>query len=151
AVDGVAWWRRSVEKVPVPSGDDVYVLFREAPLHTFIRWVGEVLSSKTHELKKPHVAAAMHATFAANETEARKFWKEVSRGGDEFDDSAPSAVLDRWLQDLRTDKPGKSAKNYVGPGELYQGCVFGWRAYREGKRIREIRYDLKHGWYPVVS
>src|SRR5467141_3163307 len=33
-----------------------------------------------------------------NEREARKFWVEVARGGEEFAENAPSTVLDAWLK-----------------------------------------------------
>jgi len=41
------------------------------------------------------------------------------------------------------------AKTEVKPANLYQGCVFAWNAYREGKTISTIRADTKKGLYAV--
>jgi hypothetical protein len=35
------------------------------------------------------------------------------------------------------------------PANLYQGCIFAWKAFREGKTITAIKYDTKKGLYPV--
>ena len=43
----------------------------------------------------------------------------------------------------------RGAKTEVKPANLYQGCVFAWNAYREGKAISTIRFDTKKGLYPV--
>ena len=40
----------------------------------------------------------------AVETEARKFWMEVSRGGVEFEDNHPTTVLDTFLKAAIEDK-----------------------------------------------
>src|SRR6266702_3490553 len=50
AVEGVAWYDRHIEGLPAPSGDDVYTLFGQANLHSYIRWIGELFSIKTPEL-----------------------------------------------------------------------------------------------------
>ena len=65
-------------------------------LHDFIKWVGEMFSIKTPELRRQTIVAAMYGTFEKNEAEARKFWQEVSRGGVEFEDSHPTTVLDAF-------------------------------------------------------
>jgi hypothetical protein len=80
AVEGAAWYEKKVEGLPARSGDDVYTLFGKKSLHKFIKWIGEVFSVKTPELRRQTIVAAMYGTFDKNETEARKFWTEVSRG-----------------------------------------------------------------------
>jgi hypothetical protein len=104
AVEGVAWFDRHVEGLPAPKGDDVYTLFGKTPLHNFIRWVDEAFSIKTPELRRQTIVAAMYGTFDKNEAEARKFWREVSRGGVEFDDNHPTTMLDTFLKSIVEDK-----------------------------------------------
>ena len=65
-------------------------LFGDANLPPFVHWLGELFTIKTPELKRQPIVAAMFGTFVKNETEARKFWADVARGGTEFDDSAPA-------------------------------------------------------------
>ena len=77
-----------------PKGDDVYTLFGKTGPHDFIKWVGEMFSIKTPELRRQTIVAAMYGTFEKNEAEARQFWQKVSRGGVEFEDSHPTTVLD---------------------------------------------------------
>ena len=90
--------------MPATSGDDVYTLFNETGLHAFIRWMGELFSVKTPEMKKKTVVSAIYGNFIANETEARKFWVEVARGGVEYEDNSPQTVLDGWLKALAERK-----------------------------------------------
>ena len=87
----------------------------------------------------------MYGTFTKNEPEARKFFAEVARGGEEYTENA-STILDAWLKAM-AEKRG--AKTEVKPANLYQGCVFAWNAYREGKTISSIKYDTKKGLYAV--
>ena len=44
------------------------------------------------------IVAAIYATFIANEDAARAFWDQVARGGLEYEENAPSTVLDNWLK-----------------------------------------------------
>ena len=146
AVEGACWYDRHVEGLPAPTADDQYVRFGESGLLEFIRWVGELFSVKTPELRRQTIVAAMYGTWVKNEREARKFWVEVARGGEEFAENAPSTVLDVWLKAM-VEKRG--AKNELKPANLYQGCVFAWNAHREGKTIQTIRFDSKKGLYAV--
>jgi hypothetical protein len=91
------------------------------------------------------IVAAMYGTWIKNEREARKFWEEVARGGEEYADNAPTTVLDSWLKGM-AEKRGKAE---LKPANLYQGCVFAWNAYREGKTISTIKFDTKKGLYAV--
>jgi hypothetical protein len=144
AVEGACWYDRNIEGLPPVSGDDQYIRFGEPGLHGFIRWVGELFTIKTPELRRQTIVAAMYGTFTRNEAEARKFWAEVARGGEEYAENAPSTILDAWLKAM-AEKRG--AKTEVKPANLYQGCVFAWNAYREGKTISSIKFDTKKGLY----
>src|SRR5437763_7923969 len=98
AVEGACWYDRYVEGLPAPTADDQYVRFGEPGLLELIRWVGELFSVKAPELRRQTIVAAMYGTWVKNEREARKFWVEVARGGEEFAENAPSTVLDVWLK-----------------------------------------------------
>jgi hypothetical protein len=147
AVEGVSWWQKHVEGLPAAKGDDVYSLFGHADFHPFIKWVGDVFSIKTPELRRQTVVAAMFATFEKNETEARKFWLEVSRGGVEFEDNHPTTVLDAFLKSLIEEKRKLDLK----PANLYQASIYAWNAYREEKTISSIKWDTKKGLYQVAA
>lgn len=144
-IEGVSWYRRYIEKVPTPVGDEQYRLFHESQLHRFLLWLNDVFSIKTPELKRVPVVAAMHATFEKNEEEARKFWMQVARGGKEYEDEAPSTVLDSWLKSLKEEKTD------VGPGDYFRGCVYAWNAHREEKTLKDIRFDLKRASRPIAD
>jgi len=141
-IDGVAWWKRHVEGLPVPSGDDVYTLFAEGGLHPFLLWLGEIFTIKTPELRRPPIVAAMYATFIASETNAKTYWAEVARGGVEYEDGHPTTVLDAWLKSFKEEKnPNVQMK----PANYYQGCIYAWNAYREEKALTAIKHDVKKG------
>lgn len=148
AVDGVAWWRRNVEGIAVPAGDGVYELFGESGLHSFVRWVGDVFSIKTPELKRIQIVSAMYATFTANETGARTFWEQVARGGVEYEDNAPSTILDGWLKSI-ADKENRDAALKLKPANFYQACIYAWNAFREDKTIKDVKFDTKKGFSRV--
>lgn len=148
AVEGVAWYDKNVEGLPAPKGDDVYTLFGKSGLHSFIKWVGEdIFTVKTPELKRQTIVAAMYGTFEKNEAEARKFWKEVSRGGVEFEENHPTTVLDTFLKSIIEDKKKLELK----PANFYQASVYAWNAYREGKTLSNVKYDTKKGLYAVAA
>src|SRR5262249_25945259 len=115
AVEGACWYDRNIEGLPPVSGDDQYIRFGEPGLHGFIRWVGELFTIKTPELRRQTIVAAMYGTFTKNEAEARKFWAEVARGGEEYAENAPSTILDAWLKAM-AEKRG--AKTEVKPARL---------------------------------
>ena len=142
AIDGYAWHLRQVERAPSPIGDMIYTMFNDNGLHPYIKWVTELNTSKTRELQKPPVAAAMFGTFSANETTAREFWGLVARAGDPDQEDLPESVLSKWLllgyEHGYDQFPGK-----FGAANLYQGCVNAWNAAREGKRLTTLRYEIK--------
>jgi hypothetical protein len=147
AVEGAAWYEKKVEGLPAPSGDERYTLFGKKALHPFIKWIGEVFSVKTPELRKETIVAAMYGTFDKNEAEARKFWMEVSRGGVEYEDNHPTTVLDTFLKSVFEEKK----KWDLNPTNLYQASMYAWNAYRENKVITSVKYDTKKGLYAVAA
>ena len=147
AVEGVAWYDKHIEGLPAPKGDDVYTLFAKTGLHDFIRWIGDVFSIKTPELRRQTVVAAMYGTFEKNEEKAREFWKDVSRGGREFEENHPTTVLDAFLKTIAEDK----RKYDLRAGNFYQACVYAWNAYRDEKTITTIKHDTKKGLYQVAA
>lgn len=147
AVEGCNWYRRNIESLPSAKGDDVYTLFGELPLHNYIRWVGQVLTVKTPELKRVPIVAAMYGTFIAKEAKAREFWLHVSKGGVAFEDSNPATVLDGFLKNLMN----REAYERVAGPELYQACTYAWRAYIEGKTLTSVKYDTRKGLHAVAA
>jgi hypothetical protein len=145
AVEGVAWFDRRVEGLPAPKGDDEYTLFGKTQLHPFIRWVGEVFSIKTPELRRQTIVAAMYGTFERNEDQARKFWAEVARGGVEFEENHPTTVLDAFFKSAIEDKRKLDLK----PANFYQAGVYAWNAFREDKTITSVKCDTQKGLYNV--
>jgi hypothetical protein len=144
AIDGCAWYRHHIEGFAVGRGDDVYRLFSSGNLHDYIRWIGDLLDMKTPELESNTVVGAMYATHIANEEAAKTFWGQVARGGVDYEEEAPSTVLDQWLKAAAKEKP-----KVIKPGELYQGCVYAWNSYRRGRSIERVRYDTSKDWLKV--
>jgi hypothetical protein len=149
AIEGIAWHIKNIVGAPVAKGDDVYTLFHDPIYVEYIVWVGHMLSDKTRELQKAPVLAAIYATYDRDPEEAKMWWHQVARGGEEFADKAPSTVLDKWLQEERAPKPRRKAM--LSDANFYQGCVFAWNAHRDGKEIIErINYDTKKGFFEVA-
>jgi hypothetical protein len=142
AVEGACWYRRTIEGQPVPSGDQQYSLFNETGLHGFIRWVGEVFTIKTPEMRRVQVVSAMYASFVANEEESRRFWDLVAKGGHEYEDNHPATVLSTWLVAAKQ----KELKNPPKAAEFYQAGIYAWNAFREEKTLSGIRIDTKKSW-----
>lgn len=142
AVEGIVWFLGRIEGAPVPTGDDIYDFFNDSRYHMFIQWIGELFSIKTPELRKSYIVAAMYATFTRNEAEARRFWEWVAKGGHEYDQDEPAAVLSAWYVKAKDKDVAKPIK----PGEFYQAGLFAWNAHRAEKKIASIRVDVKKGW-----
>ena len=88
----------------------------------------------------------MFGTFAKNENEARKFWGEVARGGVEYEENHPTTLLDAWL---KTAIENKGQRRELKPAHFYQGSIFAWNAYRDGKTMTSIKFDTKKGLLAV--
>jgi hypothetical protein len=146
AVEGVAWYLREVEEAEhVSVGDDVYDLFNVEDYHQFIIWIGGLLSIKTPELKRPPIVAAMYATFEKDSEDARDFWQDVSRGGDQYNDKAPSTVVDAWFKALHNGHRPDGVKS----AQIYQACVFAWNAYRNDKTFDKVKWDTRKGFFEI--
>ena len=143
AVEGISYFLKHVEGTMNLSGDDQYSLFDDVRWHPFIKWMGEVHNVKTPELRVAPVAAAMFNTFSINQGEARIFWEKVARGGDEYDESAPTTMLDNFL---KTAKDADEKRRLgLKPGNYYQACIYAWNGYRDGKTLKDIRYRVDKG------
>jgi len=146
-IEGIAWYLHMVEKVPVLKGDDVYSLVLDPRYQDFLVWLNTVLNIKTPELKEKAIVAAMYATLLCYGDEASGFWEDVARGGDEFESTHPTTLLDTWL--LQAKK--KELKKKPAPGELYQGCLYAWKAAHDHKAIRDIRLDTKKALHELLD
>lgn len=149
ALKGIAWCKANVEGLKgIPTGDNVYNLFSDESFYPFLQWYGQLMGMKTGELEPPGVVAAMFATFDANEQAAKDFWEKVARFGVEFEDDHPTTVLDKWLQESEDAEHEK-----YKPAERYNGCIYAWRAFRENKTLKSIKYDYdkKRGFFKIVS
>lgn len=150
AVEGIAWHKIHIDgTMPAAGGDDQYSLFEDKRWHPFIRWMGELHSVKTAEMKSSPIAAAMFATYYINTAAARTFWEQVARGGVEFDDAAPSTVLDNWLKQVRDTDTKRRMK--LKPANFYQACIFAWNAFRDEKPLKEIKFKVDKGLTEPVA
>lgn len=134
AIEAIAWNLTMVEKVPVPKGDDVYTMALTTMYHGFMQWVDTMLDGNAPEIKHKAIVAAMFATWSRDETACQEFWRLVSRGGDPYNPEHPATILFAWLAAIRE----KKLKAHPGPGQLYQGCLYAWRAFTDGKGIKTI-------------
>lgn len=150
-VTGIWWSKKNVEQIPVGVKDRAFELFSDEQLHPFILWLGDIFDIKTPELQHEAVVAAMYQTFLHNEEAAKEFWPEIARGGDPYDDEAPTTVLDAGLKELKDDKTGDFRKEVGGAANIYSGCIYAWNAYRAGKKITTIKWDTKGKGFPKVS
>jgi hypothetical protein len=142
AVEGIAWFLRRVEGTMNLGGDDVYTLFDKPQYHPFVKWMGELHTVKTPEMRVIAVAAAMYSTFEVNPDQARTFWQQVSRGGVEFEDDAPATILDNWLKLAKNIE--EKRRLYLMDGNYWQACIYAWRAFIEGKPITKLAYKVDH-------
>jgi hypothetical protein len=142
AAESVTWYRRNVKGLDEPGGDDRYNLFNEVGLHPFVLWLSELfpVPKIPVEFRSHPIVAAMFATHGADAVEATEFWKDVVKGGKEYEDQHPSTVLFDWLKRVHDGEYSVKQK------QLYQGCVYAWNAFRDGKTtLRDIRSDIKRG------
>lgn len=145
SIEGIGWYRRSIEGLPTPSGDDLYQEFMVEAYHSFLRWSDKVLSLKTPELKRVPVVGAMYATFITSESGSQEFWSHVAKS-DLADDSDPRAVLSTELVRFKEGKDQSPA-----PAEYYAKCIKAWNAYRAGEKIRSLNVNPKKGLPSVAA
>ena len=146
-IEGIAWYLRVIEGVPTGKGDDRYQLFRQPVHYDFLHWLANVLDMKTPEMRKIEVIAAMYATDLAAPDESHVFWEEVARGGKPYEDQHPTTILDKWLKACREGKCDDTMKLAFH----YQGCVYAWNASREGRTIKDIKFNTSKGLYVPMS
>jgi hypothetical protein len=134
-------------KAEMPSGDDKYLLFDKAqsvmddgkkgPYHDYLFWACSVIGATTPELKRTTIVASMYGTFLKNEQEARIFWGNVAKGGDESTEDN-EWKLSQWLESHR-----KATKvDGLDSVAFYEGCSRTWNATRAGRLIKEIKYSV---------
>lgn len=139
AVEAVAWFRKSIEKSDNPKGDDQYQYIHDLTLHPFYQWfAGMFATSKLGHLNRKGVTGAMFGTFLANPEQAKVFWAEVKNGGKEFEDNAPTTMLDKTLDQIKAQK---TAKTIGSQKKFFFGCGYAWNAFRADKKINSIRWD----------
>jgi hypothetical protein len=143
-LDGYAWYYRVVEKAPMPIGDDVYGLFNNSGLYPLIKWLDALFAVKSKEMQYNQVVAAIVGTYMVNESAARTFWQDVVRLSENEDESTPQSVLSDWLLKIQAGKIDRPA-----PANVYQGCIYAWNAYRDGKNITTIRDDIKKNFLGI--
>jgi hypothetical protein len=148
AAEAIAWYDKYIERLAVPVGDDRYSVFKDEGARRFIVWLDTVMSIKTPELEKTQVVAAIYGTYQTNRDAAEGFWVEVSRGGDEYNDRAPSSLLDGWLKAIKEDKDDEYD---VKGAEFYQGCAFAWNAFRQARSISAIKHDTSKGLHDLAE
>lgn len=145
AIDGYSWYQRAVEKVPgVPMGDDIYASFNNKGLFPYILWLNDLFAVKSKEMHYPAIVAAIVGTYMTNEGAARAFWQDVVNLPDGDDEETPATVLSKWLINIRVEKIDRPA-----PANLYQGCIYAWNAYRDGKSIPAIRDTIVKNFFTI--
>ncbi len=145
-VEGIAWYLRSIEKLPVKSGDDLYDLFLVQTYHPFLRWLDDVLSIKTPELKNAPIVGSMYATYITSESGAQEFWSHVAKGNLTDDDDARS-LLSRTLVEIKEAK----GLDRPAPAEFYAKCIKAWNAFRAGEKVRSLNVNTKKGLPDVAA
>jgi hypothetical protein len=118
----------------------------------FVRlfFIGEELFTiKTPELRRASIVAAIYATYKVDESEARAFWCETARGGQDYEEKSPSTVLDSDLKAFAETPRGTRVEFAPGKpmqaGNYYGGCINAWNAHRKGKEIDRINWDVSKG------
>ena len=155
AVEGVIWFRRRVEDIPVPGGDHQYQIFFNEALHPFVCEVDNILTVKTPELKDKPVLAAMYATHEQSESAFREFWRRVAEP-DSTNPTHSTSVLSADLVADLTLKTGTPAdqKNDkpMSPGEMYAKCILAWNVFRKDPNgtVGALKWNSKKG-FPKVA
>lgn len=147
-MEGVAWYERAIEGLPVPGGDELYQLFFLPKYHPFLRWLDKILTIKTPELRRAPIIGAMYATFITSESGAQEFWTHAAKQ-DLADDMDPRAVLSAELVAIKEDPSSSDAK--LTPADFYGKCIKAWNAYRAGEKIRSLKINVKKGLPEIAA
>lgn len=147
-VEGLAWYRRHIEKAYFADGDDRYKLLNEEAMQDVFIWGSKVLTDGCKEIRSAYITAAMTATYHAEPDRARSFWRSVANEAMDTKGEDPAAVLFDWIQAYRN----KELKKQPGAKEVYNGCIYAWREDGKDNDISMIRYRLtkKGECLPVV-
>jgi hypothetical protein len=144
-IESVTWFNGKVEGLAVQGGDDQYSRFSDVSLYDYLHWMKRL--NPKRELKVTPVGAAMFGTFGKVQDQAEQFWDDVVNGGIEFNETAPATVLYNWLKGIWD---GEITHTVKGPG-YYQGCIFAWNAFRQGKSITSIKFELVRGGFYKIA
>ena len=144
AIDGIDWHDHFVVGIPPRKGDDKYRLFHHEAYHDFIKWLDGLITKKNRELKPVAVVAAIWATYSANAEEAAGFWMDAAKGGDQIEEDV-AYTLSKWLI------AGLAPRSGYKQADFYQGCIFAWNVFREGKSTVRIKHDASKGFFDVVE
>jgi hypothetical protein len=137
-IEGIVWYEKFVARHDVPTGDDVYSQFAAQENHAFLLWLATVFQGRVNGVTIPPVIAAIWATYRADPESANLFWSDIRDQGREFEAEHPTSTLWDWLDRLHRKEM------VVKPLQKYQGVIYGWNAYREGREtIRDIRCDIR--------
>jgi hypothetical protein len=145
AVEGLTWFRREVQELPVKSGDDIYTLFDEKRLHPFFLMSDHVLANgKSNELKRVPIMAAAYGTWLDDAKQATEFWQYVAAGTNRVEEDA---ATDLDVEILRI----REVKEKVSAGEMYAKCHKAWHAYNNGVRVTNFKIKMKGKRLPVLG
>jgi hypothetical protein len=144
AVEGMAWFRREVQGIPVPSGDDLYNFFNDQRLHPFILMMDKLIDDKCRELKRVPVAAAVYGSWLSDAKRSEEFWR-LTALGTKRNVADAAADLDEELSRIREEKERTRA------GELYGKCAKAWSSYLDGGRVTNFKVNLKKGLPDIAA
>lgn len=143
-IEGVGWYERVREGMPVASGDDLYQKLLSPAYHGFLKWLDKILVyGKTKELEKAPIIGTMYWTFITSESGAQEFWNHVAKD-DLNDDTDPRGVLSKELTAAADPEKRKKGDPFK-PVEYHALCVKAWNAFRGGDKIRTLSVNVKKG------
>jgi len=111
----------------------------------FIKWTNNLTGVR--HLKKIGMMGAAFATWAFNESEAKKFWVMVrDEAGDvpPLDSSQPTRMINKLLRDVTVDKTVTWSKRAI-----YVKCCHAWNAWRT-KKNTQLSY-FKEAPLPILK
>lgn len=145
-MQAITWFNNRVEGLGVQAGDDQFSRFTDRSLWPFFHWLAGI--NPTAELRLLGLVAAMHATYNVDDVEAEVFWRQVTDGGIEFENEAPSSALYNWLKGNYEGTLNAKIK----PDGFFQGAVFCWNAFRAGKAVNNVRFEkVRDGRFYKIS
>lgn len=142
-VEAVNWYRRVIEELPVPSGDDVYQTFNNRSIHGFILLADKFLSRTTQELKRKAVLAAAYGSWLEDAKTAEQFWPLVALGSNRNREDA-AMQLDMELIRLKDERVKTKDIEY------FAMCHRAWECFKEGVPVTSFKVNTKKG-YPKFA